>query len=132
MYSKHKLNLRTTFNTLDKDRQIRALMPNLIHSLDSTCLNLLFHEFNQTFGSNQAVQFYSVHDCFGTTCDKVFNLKTMLAAVYTDLYSSEPYLYKFDMFVLDNIEQNTDFKVDRVKRKIYDPEGKVFTLHDIV
>jgi hypothetical protein len=49
-------------------------------------------------------QFFSVHDCFWTTTEKVFILKTMLASVYTDIYSSDPHLYKFDKNILDLIE----------------------------
>ena len=62
-------------------------MPNLIHSLDATSLSLLFHEFNHVY--KQTPQFYSIHDCFGTTCDKVFTLKTILASLYTELYSTD-------------------------------------------
>lgn len=61
-------------------------MPNLIYSLDGTSLNLLYDQFMVSFPKNNNPQFFSVHDCFGTTCDKVFILKTILASVYTDLY----------------------------------------------
>lgn len=57
-------------------------------------------------------------NCLGKTTDKVFVLKTLLASVYTDLYSTEPYLHKFDKDVFDHIENKTELKVDRENRKI--------------
>lgn len=62
---------------------------------------------------NSSVQFYSVHDCFGTTCDKVSTIKILLASTYTVLYSTDPYLYKFDKQILDFLENNTDYVLDR-------------------
>lgn len=97
MHSKIKLNLKVTIkDKFDKNKQVRALMPSLIHSLDATCLSLLYEEFINSFNLKNVTQFFSVHGYFGTTCDKVYIVKTILASVYTDLYSSDPYLYKFD------------------------------------
>lgn len=129
MYSKLKLTLTINIkDKYDKNKQTRALMPNLIHSLDASSLSLLFEKFSNLH--NNYVQFFSVHDCFGTTCEKVFSLKTILASVYTDIYSSDPYLLKFDKDVLDYIEKYTDYRVDRVNRTIV-VEDKTFTIHDI-
>ncbi len=50
MYSKIKLTLSVTIkDKLDKNRQIRSLMPNLIHSLDATFLNLLYQQFKKAY-----------------------------------------------------------------------------------
>lgn len=128
MYSKTKLNIKVSIKgEYDKNKQIRALMPNLIHSLDATSLSLLYESF---FNTHPNPQFFSIHDCFGTTTDKVFLLKTMLASVYTDLYSSEPYLYKFDKDIFDYIEDKTDYKVDRGNRIIKLAKGD-YIIHDI-
>lgn len=129
MSSKIKLNLKVTIkDKYDKHKQIRALMPNLIHSLDGSSLSLLYEQFRNSYKLPQAqkIQFFSVHDCFGTTCDKVSNLKIILASVYTDLYSSDPYLYKFDNFILDSIENNTEYKLNREERILYLPNGKYY------
>lgn len=129
MHSKVKLNIKITQDNYDYNKQIRALMPNLIHSLDSTSLSLLYEQFIHSFNLKHATQFFSVHDCFGTTCEKVFTLKTLLASVYTDLYSSEPYLYRFDKYILDHIEAN-NIKLDRVQRKV-EHNDKKYILHDV-
>lgn len=104
-------------------------MPNLIHSLNATSLSLLFHEFYDLYSCTD-VQFFSVHDCFGTTCDKIFRLKTILASVYTDLYSSEPYLLKYDKQVLDSIESSTDYVVDRINKTVK-AGSDIHKLHDL-
>jgi hypothetical protein len=39
----------------------------------------------------------------------------MLASVYTDIYSSNPYLYKFYKNILDFIENNINYKLDYEK-----------------
>ena len=44
-----------------------------------------------------------MHGCFGTTCNIVFILKTILASVHTDTYSMDYYLYKLSNNILDNI-----------------------------
>ena len=59
-------------------------------------------------------------------------MKTILASIYTDLYSADPYLDRFDKSIIDSIESATIHRVDRDTRKVineYDEEW--FTLHDI-
>lgn len=133
MYSKIKLNLKVTVrDKYDEDKQIISLMPNLIHSLDASSLTLLYNSFASCSASeSKFTQFFSVHDCFATTCDKVSLLKTILASVYTDLYTDNPYLIKFDNSVLTNIEDNTDYPLDREKRLVYIDGNKPYKIHDI-
>ncbi len=114
MYSKTKINLRLTIkDKYNKKKQIRALMSNLIHSLDSSLLSLLFNKF---FGIYENVQFYFVYNCFGTTIDKIDNLKTLLASVYIDIYSNNIYLDRFDKCILDNIENSTHDILNKEER----------------
>lgn len=115
----------------DNNKQVRSLMPNLIHSLDGTSLILLYEQFITSLPKG-SVQFFSVHDCFGTTCEKVSLMKTILASIYTDLYSADPYLDRFDKSIIDSIESATIHRVDRETRKVIDEYDKEwFTLHDI-
>jgi DNA-directed RNA polymerase len=130
MHSKTKINLKTTVkDKFDNKRQLRSLMPNLIHSLDATSMSLLHKQFMLHY-EDQHAQLFSIHDCFGTTCDKVVVLKAVLASVYTDLYSSNQYLIKFDGCILDNIENNTNYTLDRVNRIVYLPKND-YKINDV-
>jgi DNA-directed RNA polymerase len=131
LYSKVKINIQVVNKErLDRAKQVRALMPNLIHSLDATSMSLLYKNFYEFYNEPQ---FLSVHDCFGTTLDKVDTLKTMLASIYMDMYSNDPYLDIFDKSVIDSIEK-TGKLIDREKRIveiISNGETKIYELHDI-
>ena len=128
-YSKIKLNIQVTKrDAYDKNKQIRALMPNLIHSLDATSLSLLFKKFDD-FYNNSGSNFLSIHDCFGTTFDKVAVLKTLLSSVYIDLYSNESYLHKFDGHVLDSLN-NAANKYDPITKTFkgeFNLEKRIYT-----
>lgn len=120
--------------TFDKNRQIRSLMPNLIHSLDATSLALLYEKFSYSFVNPQ---FFSVHDCFGTTADKIFWLKTLLASIYTDIYINDQYLIKLDEHLLYLIKQNTNSHIEMINnnnetlRRVILSNGDNYNIHDI-
>ena len=109
----------------DKNKQVRALMPNLIHSLDAASLALLH---KRLLAIDKNLQFYSVHDCFGITADKAFITKTRLVSVYIALYSEEEYLKIFDDCIIKNIKLMTNCRVE--DRTVYLDKGK-YVLHDI-
>jgi len=79
-------------------------MPNLVHSLDSTSLCLLYDGFYKEVVQKDVVNFYSVHDCFGVTANNVELLLNLLKSVYISLYSDKTYLEQFDKNILGNIK----------------------------
>jgi len=135
LYSNTKLNIRVlNKDKFNSNKQIRSLMPNLIHSLDSVSLSLLYDKFYNVY--KPVVQFYSIHDCFSTTIDKVDTLKTLLASVYMDIYSKDSYLDKFNNSIWNQIEQSGieyDRKNRTIKLELSDEENKTktYTIHDI-
>jgi len=101
-YSKTRLNISVTEpDTLDGPKQKIALMPNLIHSLDASSMSQLFHRFHERYPENH--NFYAIHDCFATTCDKIPTLIRLLKDVYLSIYSNEPYIKTFDDAIINNI-----------------------------
>lgn len=94
---------------MDKKRQRRAFMPNLIHSLDGASLALLYNKFVKSTNNSP---FFAIHDCFGVTASKIELIKILLLSVYIELYSEPKYLKSFDEYILYNITKITTAKVE--------------------
>jgi len=103
IFKKNTFKLLIGNKKLNKPKQIRALMPNLIHSLDATSLALLVETFfkDSQFGLKN---FYSIHDCFAVTGNNIENLINILKYVYIDIYSDNNYLRIFDEGIINNIK----------------------------
>lgn len=122
---------------IDTRKQKTALMPNLIHSLDSSVLFLLYNSFYNNIHmdnsvNNKVVNFYSVHDCYGVSCKYVENLITILKTIYIELYSDSVYLQKFDQDIINYIqstygEDSSSYKKETRTITIV-KEGKMKTL----
>ena len=103
-YSKTKFNLTTNLTEYDEKKQIRAFMPNLIHSLDATTLAMLVTDY---FKSDFNVKnIYTVHDCFGVSINHIEYIIDLLKVCYVKLYSDEKYLLTLHNEVLRDIMLN--------------------------
>jgi len=101
-------------NTYDKNKQVRSLMPNLIHSLDATSLIILLHNY---FDSSNAHNIYAIHDCFASTANNMTKIVELLKISYLSLYGDENYLMKFDKNIRNTIKNQIgdDFDEDQLK-----------------
>lgn len=97
-YNKSSFTLKVTTNSLRGNKQLRSLMPNLIHSLDATVLALLADNLFNNIES-KIVNFYSIHDCFAVTANNIVTLFNSLKSVYTKIYIQDVYLRDFDNFI---------------------------------
>jgi DNA-directed RNA polymerase len=70
-FSKSSFILKVPTTKLNARKQIRAFMPNLVHSLDAASLALVAEYY---FNSVDIKNFYAIHDCFAVTCNNIPNL----------------------------------------------------------
>ena len=100
-FNKNKFSLKViNKKEYNREKQIRAFMPNLVHSLDAASLALLLDSyFNDSIKS-----IYTVHDCFAVSANNVSNLLELLKLTYIKIYSDETYLIKLDKGIIDNIK----------------------------
>lgn len=112
-YSNTKIKLSTYTKKLALNKQSRAFMPNLIHSLDSTSLMLLLDKYfnNSEF---KVKNIYTIHDCFAMPMNHVEFIIDSLRLVYISLYSDSLYLKKLDQGIYNNIKNHyRDVILDR-------------------
>jgi DNA-directed RNA polymerase len=100
-YRKNTFNLKIKTNKLNKQKQIRALMPNLIHSLDAASLALIVEMLNN---KKSSANFFAIHDCFAVSANNVENLIKTVKMVYVKIYSDNIYLRKFDEGIINSIK----------------------------
>lgn len=134
-FSKNSFRLKTTIkDKYDNNKQIRALMPNLIHSLDSTSLVLLINKYFTEYDSNFK-NIYAIHDCFAVTCNNMDYIRDTLKIIYISLYSEKGYLLKLNDDMIktiknhlgDDFDKNTlHINIEGIKTKQFPDMNNVF------
>ena len=89
---------------LNKTKQVRAFMPNLIHSLDAASLALLVDLYFNNSKNTGIKNIFTIHDCFGVTANNIENIMDLLKLVYTRIYSDTNYLRKLDNGIINHIK----------------------------
>ena len=104
-FKKSTYNLKIKTNKINKKKQSRALMPNLIHSLDASSLSLILNLFYENRKNDvDKINFFAIHDCFAVTANNIDNLFKYIKLVYIKIYSEDSYLLKFDKGIIDSIK----------------------------
>lgn len=94
--------LRESLNILDKKKQIHAIIPNIIHSLDASHLiNLINKALTLKFEP-----VISVHDCFGTHPNKLEDLILLVKKEFILLYTKSNFLENFHNKLIQSIKDN--------------------------
>lgn len=89
--------------TTNKSKQVRAFMPNLVHSLDAASLTMLVDFYFNNYSSERK-NIYTVHDCFAVTANNVDSLMELLKLVYIKLYSEDNYLIRLNTEIINYIK----------------------------
>ena len=100
-FSKSSFILKVPTTKLNTQKQIRAFMPNLVHSLDAASLALLAEYYFKTVDIKN---FYAIHDCFAVTANNVNTLIDYLKLVYIKIYSEDDYLRGLDKELIQHIK----------------------------
>jgi DNA-directed RNA polymerase len=87
----------------DNNKQIRALMPNVVHSLDASSLCMLIDKYFNSYNSKYK-NIYAIHDCFAVTANNVTYLLDTLKVVYITIYSENSFLHVLNKAIIDNIK----------------------------
>lgn len=103
-FTSTRYNFRTVLKDFNNTKQLSATMPNLIHSLDASSIALVYDRFSQR--NSDQNNLFTVHDCFGVTCDNVELLIDTLKAAYIFIYSDKVYLVELDSYVKDTLRKN--------------------------
>ena len=96
---------------MDIAKNIRAFMPNLIHSLDATSLSLLVNNYFNLYDNN-VKNIYGIHDCFATTFNNMTFIIENLKLIYIFLYSNKKYLKELDDNIINHIKNYIDANFD--------------------
>lgn len=130
-YSKSSYILKVATSKLNANKQIRAFMPNLVHSLDAASLALLVEYYFKAMDVNEK-NFYAIHDCFAVTANNVDTLIKYLKLVYIKIYSEDDYLRQLNNELIHHIkfhyksdcfnDETLEIKVDNLTLKYPDIE----------
>ena len=77
---------------LDKMAIKRSLMPNLIHSLDATNIQLFINKVEK------AIPFYTIHDCFASLPNNMMYLESKVKEAFIEIYFKDTNSIKRNFF----------------------------------
>ena len=103
--------LREFENEINNRKQIQAIIPNIIHSLDASHLIKIINSVSRghkdaRYRVNYLKYIIPIHDCFGTLQNQLGLLEEMVKREYIWIYSNEKFLVKFHNKIIKNIKDN--------------------------
>jgi DNA-directed RNA polymerase len=94
--------IRENINKLDTAKQSQGIISNFIHSLvASHLINLINRAYDDDFYS-----LITIHDCFATIPNKMFELDQRVKSEFILLYSKSEFLNNFHNRFMESIKDN--------------------------
>ena len=124
-----KIVLKENTDKIDQNKQVQAIIPNIIHSLDASHLmKIIINAINENFSP-----VITIHDCFGTLPNKMGDLEHRVKKEFILLYSDNKFLNDFHNRFLQNLKDNHfEIKFDEQSNKSYVLiEDELFELPDM-
>lgn len=97
------ITLAIPTNILDQQKQIRGIVPNLVHSLDASILAFTINIF---FKRQLISNIYTIHDCFASTATNIPLMTDFIREAFIELYSHETYIDNLHQFLMQYISNN--------------------------
>ncbi len=95
--------LRKWTENKDCKREVQAIIPNIIHSLDASHLTMLINKWDKNI--------LPIHDCYGTHPNDMINLSELVRETFVLLYSNNDFLKNIDTKFRNNLK---DYKVKTI------------------
>jgi len=105
--------LRKRGDKVNNTKQIQVIIPNVIHSMDSSYLINLIN----TAYLNNFKPVITIHDCFGTHPNKMGQLEYNVKKEFVLLYSQENFLEKFHNRIIQSILDNNKEIITKDNKK---------------
>ena len=97
-----KIVLRNSTDKIDKRKQVLAIIPNIVHSLDSAHLiNIINTATNLNLN-----QILTIHDCFGTHPNDIEILTELVKKEFIILYTKSNFLEKYHQRLIQALTDN--------------------------
>lgn len=115
-----KMVLKDWINEVDRTKQVNAIIPNIIHSLDASHLiNLINSAINNNF-----TPILTIHDCFGTHPNRMEYLAHEVKKEFIILYSDANFLQTFHNRFIQSIKDNNFTIIEKHNSSIVVFENK--------
>jgi DNA-directed RNA polymerase len=103
-------------NKMDKIANKIAFMPNFIHSMDSTNVQLLIQNLLM---KNEFINLFTIHDCFASTPETMRLLNFEVRKAFAMMYFDQNYIYTMHRNFLNQIiSQTTIYEENEDKESI--------------
>jgi DNA-directed RNA polymerase len=115
---KKTIMLNKKLNQTDTRAQTQAIIPNIIHSMDSAHLILILSKIINLNKNNYPV--ISIHDCFGCLPNNMIDLENLVKLEFINLYSKFDFLEKFNSDLLSILDKNNIYyEVNQAEHKVF-------------
>jgi DNA-directed RNA polymerase, mitochondrial len=118
-----KIVLKTATDKLDKKKQIQAIIPNIVHSLDSAHLINILNS-SSDFDLNQILP---IHDCFGVHPNDINKLTYLVKREFITLYTENNFLEKYHNRLIQALKDNNyNILTDKDNKEYILPKNKKY------
>jgi DNA-directed RNA polymerase len=110
--------LNKKLDKTDTRAQTQAIIPNIIHSMDSSHLILIINKIISKKEVNNPI--ISIHDCFGCLPNDMIYLENLVKLEFINLYSNKNFLENFNNDLISILDKNKIcYEINKSEHKVY-------------